>query len=113
MKIIYWGNPYPANTVTISFEANPSTGYTWICEMNPEGIVKIVDDYYVPDTSPAPAAGMPGTYNFIIAPVSDGKTKLTFYYLRVWEGKESAAEIISYYVTVKNKFIHTIRMIYN
>jgi hypothetical protein len=37
---------------------------------------------------------------------------LTFYYMRVWEGKESAVEIVSYDVTVTDGVIELGEAVY-
>jgi hypothetical protein len=63
-----WLTPLPQNAVAISFVANPSTGYSWVCEQDPEGIVEIADEYFIPKVSFNPVAGAPGTYKFIVAP---------------------------------------------
>lgn len=94
--------PVPANSEKLSFDANPSTGYSWVCEMSKEGIVEISHEYYKQDFSFTPVVGAGGTSIFIISPVKDGSTTLTFYYMRSWEGKDSAAEIVNYLATVKN-----------
>lgn len=112
MATTLWLTPLPKNAVTFSFVANPSTGYTWVCEQNPEGIVEIADEYFIPKVSFNPVAGAPGTHRFIIAPVADGETTLTFYYMRVWEGKDSAVEIVNYDISVVNGIIDVSEPVY-
>ncbi len=102
LSVIAWIMPAAANTVKISFDANPSTGYTWVCEMDKEGVVKIADEYYRQPFSITPVVGAGGTYTYIFAPVADGEATLTFFYMRTWEGKDSAAEIVNYTFTVAN-----------
>ncbi|MEI6579316.1 MAG: protease inhibitor I42 family protein [Eubacteriales bacterium] len=100
MSISAWLCPVPAKSVTVAFESNPSTGYSWVCEMAPKGIAKISHEFYTQPVSLTPIVGAPGTYTYVIVPVTDGKTKLTFYYMRVWEGKDKAAQIANYDITV-------------
>ena len=106
MAITVWANPAPVkSTAAISFDANPSTGYTWVCKMDPTGVVKVASEHFTQPVLPKPVAGAPGIYTFILAPVADGKTKLTFYYMRTWEGTASAAKTVKYNVTVKDGMI--------
>ena len=106
MAITVWANPAPVkSTAAISFDANPSTGYTWVCKMDPTGVVKVASEHITQPVLPKPVAGAPGIYTFILAPVADGKTKLTFYYMRTWEGTASAAKKVKYNVTVKDGMI--------
>ena len=100
MSFTSWLCPVPAKSATIAFESNPSTGYSWVCEMAPEGVVKISREFYQQPVSITPIVGAPGTYTYVIAPVADGETTLTFHYMRVWEGKDSAVEIVNYVIMV-------------
>ena len=102
MLISSWIFPGQKDPVYLYFDANPSTGYTWVCEMDPEGIVKIDREYFTQPPADDPIAGAPGTYTYVIVPVADGETTLTFYYMRTWEGQESAADIQTYTFTVTN-----------
>ena len=74
--------------------------------MNGEIIVKVDKEFFtqVPAVNPLPGAG--GTYTYVIVPVADGKTTLTFYYMREWEGKESAIKVEIYDFTVTDGKIH-------
>lgn len=113
MSVISWLCPVPAKSATIAFESNPSTGYSWVCEMSPEGIVKISREFYKQPVSLTPIVGAPGTYTYVIVPVTDGKTTLTFYYMRGWEGKDSATQIISYDMTVTKGIISMEEPVYS
>ena len=101
-----WLCPVQKNTEVITFDANPSTGYTWVCEMDPEGVVKIDKEYFTQPPTIVPITGAGGTYTYVIAPVADGATTLTFYYMRVWEGQESATRTETYDFTVTDGVIH-------
>lgn len=112
LSVVAWIMPATANTVKLSFDANPSTGYTWVCEMDKEGVVKIADEYFKQPFSITPVVGAGGAYTYIIAPVADGEATLTFYYMRSWEGKDSATEIINYAFTVANGKISVAEPVY-
>ena len=112
MSFTSWLCPVPAKSATVAFESNPSTGYSWVCEMAPKGIVKISSEFYTQPVSHTPVVGAPGTYTYVIVPVADGKTTLTFYYMRVWEGKKSATQIVNYGITVTKGIIHMAEPVY-
>lgn len=101
-----WLCPVQKNTEVITFDANPSTGYSWFCEMDPEGVVKIDKEFFKQPPTVVPVTGAGGTYTYVIVPVADGKTTLTFYYMREWEGQESAVRIEAYSFTVTDGKIH-------
>lgn len=88
--------PQTGSRVILRFDANPSTGYTWVCEVEPEGVVEIQKEWYRARPTLFPVTGSGGTYTYIIVPVADGNATLTFYYMRPWEGPESATEILQY-----------------
>lgn len=112
LSLLGMGGHFSSSTAVVSFDANPSTGYSWVCEMEPEGVVEIEKEYYTPAPVPPGTVGSGGLYTFVIAPVADGETTLTFYYMRAWEGKDSAAEVVSYDVTVTDGMIEMGEAVY-
>lgn len=98
--------PIPKNAAVITFDANPSTGYSWVCEMDPEGIVAIDKEFFTAPPRFNPIVGAPGTYTFVIVPQADGETTLTFYYMQAWVGQESATRVETYDFTVTDGEIH-------
>ncbi len=106
MLLSSWLCPVSKNVAVITFDANPSTGYSWDCEMDPEGIVEIDKEFFTSPPQFDPIAGAPGSYTFVIVPVADGETTLTFYYMQAWVGHESATRIETYNFTVTDGKIH-------
>ena len=85
--------------VTFAFSSNPTTGYGW--EATQDGTsVKQTKGWYESDKDPrsnVATAGRGGTQYYTYEAVSEGKTTLTFGYLRPWE---SEGPIKSYVVAV-------------
>lgn len=106
MFLSTWLCPVPKNAAVITFDANPSTGYSWVCEMDPEGIVEVSKEFFKNPPRFNPVAGASGTYTFVLMPLADGETTLTFYYMQTWLGHESAARVESYDFTVTDGVIH-------
>jgi inhibitor of cysteine peptidase len=69
---------------TISFESNPTTGYSWFAETDPE-FVKVADEKFTANSNLIGAAGV---QTFIFQSLKAGQTKITLSYMRPWE-KES------------------------
>lgn len=84
--------------VTISLDENPSTGYRWEYTSSPEGVLLLTNDAYHSD-APAGVVGAGGVRAFSFAGVKEGKTVLTFSYLRAWEGSPIRTVVIEVTVT--------------
>ena len=112
LTLTVWLTPAVTNKVLIPFDTNASTGFTWVCEMEPEGVVKIEKELFKQPFSFRPVEGAGAKHIFVIAPVAVGETTLTFYYMRVWEGKDSAVEIVNYDISVVNGIIDVSEPVY-
>jgi predicted secreted protein len=66
---------------TISFESNPTTGYSWFAETEPE-FVKVVDEKFETKSN---LIGASGVQTFIFQSLKAGQTKITLSYMRPWE----------------------------
>ena len=91
------------NTAMVELRGNPTTGYTWVYTMSPEGIVREVSEEYVTDKIDGGLAGSGGKFIFTFEALTTGETELIFSYLRVWEKGTPAAETVVYTVTVDDK----------
>ncbi len=77
------------STYTMELESNPSTGYTWECTADREGIVtEESHDYVLESEEP----GAKGNEVFVFKGASEGDVELTFRYVRVWEDDEAEVE---------------------
>jgi len=106
MTLAAWGFPGVKSAAFVTFDANPSTGYTWVCDMEPEGVVAVKKEYYVPAPVPPGTVGSGGTYTFVLVPAADGETELTFLYLRTWEEPPVPVQTARYTATVENGVLH-------
>lgn len=75
--------------LTIELESNPSTGCTWVVEIDNKDVIKssgskYTDPYKAPGS--VPVVGAAGTETFYFDAVSDGTATITFTYGRHWEG---------------------------
>lgn len=76
--------PKPGDSISISLESNPTTGYSWyVLEANDSVVSQIGEVDYKSDGTYSEGAGGIETYNFTI--VGEGDTTLKLGYLRPWE----------------------------
>lgn len=84
-------------TLVISLEGNPTTGYTWEVAEVDEGVLRQVGEAEFEPESDAVGAG--GVQLLHFEPVSSGQTVLDLVYHRSWED-EQPQETFSIQVTV-------------
>lgn len=72
--------------VEFGFFSNPSTGYTWVIELDGDSVEK-TDERFVSRDTPG-MAGAGGTQYYTFTAVKEGVTTITFKYLRTWEEEE-------------------------
>ena len=84
-------------TLVISLEGNPTTGYTWEVDEVDEGVLRQVGEAEFEPESDAVGAG--GVQILHFEPVSSGQTSLDLVYHRSWED-EQPQETFSIQVTV-------------
>jgi inhibitor of cysteine peptidase len=71
------------DTLELSFESNPTTGYQWeVVELNPEVLLQVGVEYVAPT---ADLLGAPGKEVFRFEAVSPGETVLKMVYHRPFE----------------------------
>ena len=86
-------------SATVKLKGNPTTGYTWICEISPEGVVAERSNEYVSNLNLFGASGVGGTFVFTFEAVAAGEADITFSYLRVWEDNPPI-DVVVYRATV-------------
>ena len=94
---------------TVELEGNPTTGYTWVYTMSPEGVAREVSSEYIPDTTNAAAVGSGGKFVFVFEAVAPGEAELSFSYLRVWEENIPPLRTLTYKLIVDDKNSLTMR----
>ena len=96
--------------LSVSLEANATTGYTWSYEISDTNVVECQGDKYVEDEHEDGMVGVGGMFKGVFAAATtDGEAKITFNYARSWE--KDVAPIRTCSVTVKtegNKIIDII-----
>ncbi len=75
----------------IALEENPSTGYSWVYEIEDASVAKIESDDYI--ASESGALGAKGKRKFILRAVSEGTCEIVFKYVRSWEDKEPESTV--------------------
>lgn len=94
---------HPGDTFMISLEENPTTGYSWTCEIEGSAIVLAYDDYK-PSKEKEGLVGTGGLHSFTFRAINEGFSKVTFRYKRPWE--EDAIETKSAIINVKKKALN-------
>ncbi|MBN1574691.1 MAG: protease inhibitor I42 family protein [Deltaproteobacteria bacterium] len=89
----------PGDTAVVVLEENPSTGYQWEIIVDPEGALVEVEKRSF-QKGDKKLIGAPNTAVWKFSPKLEGKAKLTFNYLRPWEGEESIVETVVYRVRI-------------
>jgi inhibitor of cysteine peptidase len=90
-------NLYSGQTLVVSLEAQPSTGYTWEVVELDELILRQEGD---PEFQPSGGIGAPGMQIFRFETVSAGKTDLRMIYHQPWVAGVEPLETFSIHVTV-------------
>ena len=80
LTLLFCGCGGKADTVTVEFEANATTGYHWEYECSEDGIVKIEGEY-VTDDNPKGFVGVGGKQIYTVTAVKEGTVNVTFKYL--------------------------------
>ncbi len=88
---------FEEKTKILNFNGNPTTGYTWTYEVEPEGIIDVLSDVtYLGDWD---TVGAPSLFTYTLTSLKEGNCDLVFSYKRPWEKKKPEKEI-KYKVTV-------------
>ena len=88
---------------TINLDGNPTTGYSWVCAISPEGVVREVSNEYIPNQNAQKLVGAGGKFVFTFEAIAEGEAELIFSYLRVWEKDIPPLETVIYKAIVDNK----------
>ena len=80
--------------LAIKLDSNPSTGYSWVVELDKEGIIKESGSYYSSRPHIGNLSGAGGTDTFYFDAVSDGKVNITLTYAQHWENGNVARTVV-------------------
>jgi len=86
----------PGDTLIITLDANPTTGYSWYVVETYFSILKLAKKEFRPQSN---LLGAPGKEILYFTALGNGETKLVLGYLRLW--KNGKKPLHSFSVTVK------------
>ena len=86
------------NVVDLYFPSNPTTGYSWTCEVEDPSVVAVRDQFFE-DSAELGFVGNGGTHWFHLSGLKPGATSVIFRYARSWE-LDSATSTTHYRLTV-------------
>lgn len=92
-------------TATLALSSNPTTGYSWRVEQEPE-IFDITSEF-TEDAADEEMVGVGGTETFTLTPKAEGTTEINFYYEQAWD-KDSMATHLMYKVSVDSNMQITV-----
>lgn len=87
------------DTAAVVLEENPSTGHKWEIMVEPEGALVLLEKRSF-QKGERKLIGAPKTAVWKFSPKLEGKARLTFRYLRPWEGEESIKKTVVYSVRI-------------
>ncbi len=88
--ILDWtGETVKGQTLVLTLESNPTTGFTWAAEQ--DGELLDVQSFYVAEPHEQPLVGGGGWQSFLLIPKAPGTAKLSFTYARPWETHDTDA----------------------
>ena len=96
-------SPRAAVEFRTELTGNPTTGYSWVCSITPEGIVRELSNEYIPDPVEPGVVGSGGKFVFTFEAIKEGEAELVFSYLRPWELNVPALRTETYYAKVDGK----------
>jgi len=89
---------FKSQKVIIELEGNPTTGYSWVYEIEDEKIVRMDEEIIY--LGKKGMVGAPSKFVYSVYSLSAGETTIHFEYKRPWEEK-AAEEICNFKVSVK------------
>lgn len=91
---------FKAEKKTIELKGNPTTGYTWLYQIEDESVISIEED--VKYLGAKGMVGAPSLFTYTVTARKAGTTKITFEYKRPWE-TQPALETKVYEVSVDDQ----------
>lgn len=84
--------------LSVSLEANPTTGYSWELGPLPDGLQLVSSEFEEPGGS---LVGAPGMQLFVFDVIGPGTGILRFEYVRVFDDPVIAEQIVEYVLTIE------------
>lgn len=94
---------FEGKDLTVDYEENATTGYSWEFAIADENIIKFVsNEQAAGDTN---LAGAPGTHSFKFQAAGEGTTEITMTYRQPWDGGDTAETKVITVTVGKNQEI--------
>ncbi|WP_459202295.1 beta-propeller domain-containing protein [Methanococcus sp. CF] len=88
-------------TLTITLDENPTTGYTWNYSISDDDKIELSFDEYIQDEVEDGIVGAGGVHEWTFNATESGEVELKFDYYRSWEGIENSANTVVYKITIE------------
>jgi len=88
------------DTIEVTLEGNPSTGYGWEVESVDAAVLEMVGEPEFVSAAAADLVGAAGTFTFTFTAAAGGKTDLVLVYRRPWEADATPADGFGATITV-------------
>lgn len=88
--------PLPQQQALIALRGDPSSGYSWMFAMTPEGVIDLLESSFEPDSGEEG----PGTFHWTFVPVAQGEVELTMMYT---QGQGAPYDTVSYVLAVDDE----------
>ena len=69
---------YAPGKALVQLKENPTTGYRWVMEMEPEGVLQLIVDAYAQEDAPEGVDGAGGVHNWVLCALREGEARLVF-----------------------------------
>ncbi|MBO5556914.1 MAG: protease inhibitor I42 family protein [Oscillospiraceae bacterium] len=85
------GEVTAGQTLMLTLESNPTTGYCWAAEQEPA--LFSIREAYVAEPQEGPVSGAGGWQTFVLTPRQAGTAELVFTYARSWEPSDTDPQL--------------------
>jgi predicted secreted protein len=91
---------YTPGKALVQLIENPTTGYHWEIEMEPEGVLQLIVDDYEQEEAPEGMVGVGGVHNWVLRALEEGEARLVFRSIGPGESDQSpdATVVLAYIV---------------
>lgn len=89
----------------LELPSNPTTGYTWTCQIENPAVVSLEKDEFIASDSNKMGAG--GTQRYVFKAGQNGTTTVTLQYLRSWEPNSVTEERVYEIEAENGKIVRT------
>ena len=85
---------YTPGKAMIQLIENPTTGYHWVMDMQPKGVLQVIADAYEPDAAEDGMVGSGGVHTWVLRGMEDGEARLVLRYKGPGDGDTVSAAVV-------------------